>query len=181
MADFIKSKEIRTTPAKTPEVPSAPAPEQQETMRSRETAPQEAQKQPSQVPQQAVPQAQDHVSHLRDRVATPHTKSERLIEIEKIMSNNLEDIFAQLDPQTQEVVKKEGEQTATKIEQMIEQGKAIAKGVLGLIRGWLHKIPGMNKFFLEQESKLKTDKIMAIERQAKADPETGTDAESSSA
>ncbi|PIZ81553.1 MAG: hypothetical protein COY02_01435, partial [Parcubacteria group bacterium CG_4_10_14_0_2_um_filter_41_6] len=82
---------------------------------------------------------------------------------------NLDQAYQNLDPQTQEMIKKQGEQTATAIEQLIEQGKAMAKGVLGLIRAWLHKIPGMNKFFLEQESKLKTDKIMAIERKTRTE------------
>ena len=167
MPDTIKTMETPPAPVQTPESAAMPNQEAKETLKPRETAPQaqEAKPNPSVAQHQGQPKAQDnHISQLKDRVATPHTKSERLIEIEKIMTNNLDQVYSKLDAQTQAMVKAEGEKTANKIETLIEQGTALAKGVLGLIRGWLNKIPGMNKFFLEQESKLKTDKIMAIER-----------------
>ncbi len=109
-------------------------------------------------------QAASHVAPLAERVSHPQTKSEKLAGIEKVMSENLEDIFFGLDRQQQQIIKAEGEKTATQIEQLLEQGKAVAKKVLQLIRAWLHKIPGVNSFFLEQESKIKTDKILAMTR-----------------
>ena len=45
---------------------------------------------------------------------------------------------------------------------MIETGKAVGRKILKLIRSWLKLIPGVNKFFLEQEAKIKTDKIVDL-------------------
>ena len=62
------------------------------------------------------------------------------------------------------MLKIEGEKTASQIEALLEKGKDVAKKILHLIRQWLHKIPGVNKFFLEQESKIKTDRIMGMRK-----------------
>lgn len=80
------------------------------------------------------------------------------------MASGLEEIYVNLDDSTKQMLKIEGEKTATQIEILLEQGKDVAKKILHLIRAWLHKIPGVNKFFLEQESKIKTDKIMAMNK-----------------
>ena len=119
------------------------------------------------MPQQAPIQAAQHIEPLTERVATPRTKSERLVEIEKPMSSGLDGLYATLPPVVQARIKAEGEKTASAIEQLIESGKAAAKKVLKLLRGWLEKIPGVNAFFLEQESKIKTDRIMAIARKTR--------------
>lgn len=89
-------------------------------------------------------------------------KSATQTQVESIMSSGLEEAYAKLDPQTKKIIKEDGEETAGAIANMLEHGKAVAKKILSLIRGWLHKIPGVNKYFLEQESKVKTDKIMAL-------------------
>ena len=122
-----------------------------------------SQEQPSSAPAQQSSHA-NHISTLKERVPTPHTKTERLVEIEKIMSDGLSDVYSTLDPSQQQEVKVEGEKAANEIEGLIEQGQVVAKKILHILRVWLTKIPGVNKFFLEQESKLKTDKIMAITR-----------------
>ncbi len=137
--------------------------EQEKTLEQEQNSQELAAEQPSTAPQQQQPQG-DHVVKLKERVATPHTKSERLAEIEQIMSGGLADIYATLDADQQQEVKVEGEKAANQIEQLIEQGTVVAKKVLEILRDWLRKIPGVNKYFLEQESKLKTDKIMAIIR-----------------
>lgn len=120
--------------------------------------------------QESVPDGQadgiaaGQVVPLAERVPHPQTKSEKLVGIEKVMSENMEAIFFSLNAKQQQIVKAEGEKTANQIELLLEQGKAVAKKVLALIRAWLHKIPGVNSFFLEQESKIKTDKILAMTR-----------------
>jgi hypothetical protein len=173
MADFLKPKETPVLPKEQAPIPDlakkpvAPleskeqelAPEQTQTVEEQGETPQAAPSQQAQTGQ--------HISTLQERVATPHTKSERLVEIERIMGDGLEDIYNNLEPQVQQTVKAEGEKAANEIEGIIEQGKAVAKKVLSILRGWLEKIPGVNNFFLEQESKLKTDKIMAITRKTR--------------
>ncbi len=87
-------------------------------------------------------------------------KSEQIIQIEKIMSDGLEEMYLSLDPASQKIFKEEGEKSALMIDALIKSGKEVAKKILLIIRNWLSKIPGINEFFLEQESKIKTDKII---------------------
>ncbi|MBI4122435.1 MAG: hypothetical protein HY462_00385 [Parcubacteria group bacterium] len=118
-------------------------------------------------PKPAPAKPMQYVEPLIARVPLPRTKSERLVEIEKIMSEGIESVYTTLPAAVQESVKREGEKTASAIEQLVESGKAAAKKVLILLRAWLEKIPGVNAFFLEQESKIKTDRIMAIARKTR--------------
>ena len=87
-------------------------------------------------------------------------KSERLTKVEKILEEDLEEIYFKMPPEAQRRFKLKGEEVSLKIEEMFKAGKVIAKKILLLIRSWLKIIPGINKFFLEQEAKIKTDKIM---------------------
>lgn len=105
-----------------------------------------------------------HVITLDERTPAAADKSERLHAIEKALSEGLEQIYFGLDKAAQATVKRAGEETARRIEILLESGKSAAKKILRLIRAWLAKIPGVNKFFLEQESKIKTDRIMAMMR-----------------
>ena len=139
--------------------------ETREPERTRESQAEPLKEQPSHAPRAAL----GRVSPPEERLAAPETKSERLIEVERIMSENLEDIYAALPPELQAAVKYEGEVAAQKIEELIEGGKSISKKVLAILRSWLEKIPGVNQFFLEQESKRKTDKIMALARKSRPD------------
>jgi hypothetical protein len=85
-----------------------------------------------------------------------------LVKIEKILEEDLESFYFSMPPEKQQIFKEKGEETATKIEKMVEAGKVVARKVLKLIRAWLKFIPGVNKFFLEQEAKIKTDKVVAM-------------------
>lgn len=89
-------------------------------------------------------------------------KSGALVKIEKILEEDLESFYFSMPPDKQLAFKEKGEETASKIEKMVEAGKAVARKILKLIRAWLKIIPGVNKFFLEQEAKIKTDKVMAM-------------------
>ncbi|MFA5128469.1 MAG: hypothetical protein WC445_00725 [Patescibacteria group bacterium] len=89
-------------------------------------------------------------------------KSETLVKIEKILEEDLESFYFSMPPEKQAVFKEKGEETASKIEKMVEAGKVVARKILKLIRAWLKIIPGVNKFFLEQEAKIKTDKVVVM-------------------
>jgi len=86
-------------------------------------------------------------------------------EVEKILSEDLTSIFGQMTPQQQLIFKREGERAAGVIKTMLEQAKLKTKNLLDVIKRWLRLIPGVNKFFLEQEAKIKTDKIVALHDQ----------------
>jgi hypothetical protein len=94
-------------------------------------------------------------------------KSGTLIKIEKILEEDLESFYFSMPPEKQQAFKEKGEETASKIEKMVETGRSVARKILKLIRSWLKIIPGVNKFFLEQEAKIKTDKVMAMAEKEK--------------
>lgn len=83
-------------------------------------------------------------------------------EVEIVMSENIADIYKQLPADRKSQFKLKGEEVAAKITAMIKGGLMQIKKILHLIREWLSIIPGVNKFFLEQEAKIKTDKIQEI-------------------
>lgn len=82
--------------------------------------------------------------------------------IEDVLADDLTDVFLKMSPEKQAEFKQKGEETASAIRQMIEGAKVNARKVFDLIRDWLKLIPGVNKFFLEQEAKIKTDKILNL-------------------
>jgi hypothetical protein len=90
------------------------------------------------------------------------TKSPILEKIEDVLEEDLEDIYFQLPPDKQAEFKKSGEKTASSIELLLRGTKVKIKKILELIINWLKIVPGVNRFFLEQEAKIKTDKILAL-------------------
>lgn len=101
-----------------------------------------------------------------DQVMTDDAqKSPVQIEIENIMADGLEAPYRSMTPEQQEKFRKKGEEVAKAIENMITHVKLTARKVLHLIREWLKLIPGVNRYFLEQEAKLKTDEIMKYGRE----------------
>lgn len=90
----------------------------------------------------------------------PKTETRR--KIEKILSENLVDIFRAMDVNQKTLFKQKGEETASAIELLIQTAKATAKKIIQLISNWLKLIPGVNKYFLEQETKIKSDKILEL-------------------
>ena len=86
----------------------------------------------------------------------------RYHQIESILEEDLADLFFRLDPQTQLEFKMEGEKTTQGISKLLSQAKIKVKKIVDLIRHWLRIIPGINKHFLEQETKIKADKILAL-------------------
>lgn len=88
--------------------------------------------------------------------------AERQQEIEEILAEDLADIYASLDPATKIKFKQAGEETARAINTLLDKAKFKARQVIDLLKKWLSLIPGINLYFLEQEVKIKTDKIMKM-------------------
>lgn len=99
---------------------------------------------------------------------SPAEKDPVLLQIENLLAEDLIDVYANLPSEKKLAFKEKGEEVASKIKIMIESARVAAKEVLNLIISWLRLIPGVNKFFLEQEAKLKTDKILALAEQEKS-------------
>lgn len=83
-------------------------------------------------------------------------------EIEDVLSQDLSEIYLKMPEDKKREFKKKGEETAMEINTMLDSAKFKIKKIIDLIRKWLSIIPGMNKFFLEQETKIKTDEILKL-------------------
>ncbi|MDO8499364.1 MAG: hypothetical protein Q7S66_01745 [bacterium] len=92
----------------------------------------------------------------------PTFKDDTTIKIEKIMEEDLKEIFATLSPITKQEFKLKGETTAAKIRELLKSSHSKAKKIFALIVEWLKILPGINRFFLEQEAKIKTDKMIGL-------------------
>lgn len=116
-------------------------------------APREVPASPQEAPPPPAPVAVAPAAPAKDPVTA---------QIEEVLAEDLTDAFLNMTPETQAQFKQKGEETAGKIREMIEQAKTNARKIFDLIRDWLKLIPGVNKFFLEQEAKIKTDKILRL-------------------
>lgn len=108
-------------------------------------------------------------------VATPTstqtiTKDEELSKIEDVLEEDLEDVYFKMSPEKQAEFQKAGEVTASKISVVLKDTHVKIKKILELIRNWLKIVPGINKFFLEQEVKIKTDKILEMKEEEEESP-----------
>lgn len=98
------------------------------------------------------------------RTAEPVVKSPAQQEIEAILAEDLDSVYSSLPRPIQEEFKVKGEETANKIVLMLQKTKVKVQVIINLIRQWLKIIPGINRFFLEQEAKIKADKIIDLKR-----------------
>lgn len=100
---------------------------------------------------------------IAPRPATPQAMADELVEeIEDILEDDLDEVYATMPPVSQESFKSEGEQTAVAIRGIVGKVHFTAREIFRRIAQWLKLIPGVNVFFLEQEAKIKTDEIVEL-------------------
>ncbi|MEK7203295.1 MAG: hypothetical protein AAB653_03190 [Patescibacteria group bacterium] len=87
---------------------------------------------------------------------------QRQKQVEKVLESGLEKIYSELSDDKKKEFKIVGEQTAVKINQLLDKTKIKIKSIINLIKKWLSLIPRINKYFIEQEAKIKTDEIIKI-------------------
>ncbi len=92
------------------------------------------------------------------------SEEERRKQIDMILSDGLNDVFLSMTPKQQKKFQEEGIETVNKINKLLGQTKIRVKKIIDLIRRWLKNIPKVNKYFLEQEAKIKTDKILKLKK-----------------
>lgn len=97
----------------------------------------------------------------------PQVKDDVTLEIETIMEKDLAEAYKELTPIQQQEFKIKGEQVAWEIRNLLKKTHVKVKSVFRLILEWLKMLPGINKFFLEQEAKIKTDKILNMQDRGK--------------
>ncbi len=90
------------------------------------------------------------------------TKDPELLLIEHILEENMSSFFKTLNKSQQLEFKETGEKAAMSIKAIIHRGAYKIKDIVSLITRWLRSLPGINKFFLEQEAKIKADKIIDL-------------------
>lgn len=91
-------------------------------------------------------------------------EKEREKKIEEILSDGLNDVFLGMSPKKQKEFKEEGERTISHINKLLSKTKINVEKIINLIKRWLSVIPKVNRFFLEQEAKIKTDKIIKLKK-----------------
>ncbi|MFA6466450.1 MAG: hypothetical protein WCV71_01160 [Patescibacteria group bacterium] len=86
-------------------------------------------------------------------------------QVENVLSAGMENVFLSLDAGLQRDFKLKGEETSNKITLLLMQTKIKVSAITKLILEWLRIIPKINKHYLEQEAKIKTDNILKINQQ----------------
>ncbi|MBU1131711.1 hypothetical protein KKC32_00435 [Patescibacteria group bacterium] len=125
---------------------------------------------PSAVPAPEQPAAVAPVQPINEVVSAPEAvapgeKSEDRKEIERILSQDLEHLYAELPETRREEFKQEGEKTAIEIEKLLSAPKPDVHKIQELIRKWLVMIPNVNKIFLTQDLKIKLDGLLDFKRE----------------
>ena len=83
-------------------------------------------------------------------------------DVENILAEGMDSVFLSLDAGTQKIFKTKGEEVSSQITRLLLQTKVKIKEITNLILEWLRIIPQINKHYLEQEAKIKTEKILKI-------------------
>ncbi len=81
------------------------------------------------------------------------------------MEEGIRESYEKLSPIAQQEFKIKGEEAADKISELLNATKIKVKKIFRLILEWLFMLPGVNRFFLEQEAKIKTDRIINLKNQ----------------
>ena len=104
--------------------------------------------------------------NLDDGVSSSNTQANAVSvihkKIENVLAEGMDDVYLSLDAGTQRVFKTKGEEVSVKITNLLLQAKIRVKEITKLILEWLRLIPRVNKHYLEQEAKIKTEKILKI-------------------
>lgn len=94
-----------------------------------------------------------------------HVADQLTARIELIMEDGLAEVYKALTPVQQQEFKLKGEHTARALHAQLSRTKLKIREIFKLIFDWLKILPGVNHFFLEQEAKIKADKIIALKKQ----------------
>lgn len=91
-------------------------------------------------------------------------KDPELAKIENTLSEGLDDLYRALSPEKKVLFRQQGEEIALKIQVMLTQVKVKLSDVVSLIMQWLRTLPGVNRFFLEQQAVIKAQKLMHVQK-----------------
>jgi hypothetical protein len=89
-------------------------------------------------------------------------RTDQVKAIETILEENLQTVFKTMDADQQMEFKRQGETTALTIAGLMSAVKLKVKEITRAIVLWLRFIPGVSNYFVEQEAKIKTDKLIEL-------------------
>ncbi|MDP2736940.1 MAG: hypothetical protein Q8O59_04160 [bacterium] len=93
-------------------------------------------------------------------IIAPTAKRQK--QVENVLAQGMTEIYLSLMPEKRLKFKAEGEKTAKKINRLLAKTKIDIGEIIKLIKKWLSLIPGLNKYFLEQEAKIKADELIKL-------------------
>lgn len=85
-----------------------------------------------------------------------------LMEVERKLEADLLDAYRSMSPGLRAKFKAEGERIASVAREGIASGKLAAENLLTMIINWLRMIPHVDRWFLVQDAKLKTDALIRM-------------------
>lgn len=91
--------------------------------------------------------------------------------LERVLEDGLTDLYLAMPKDRRQAFRAEGERVASRLRLMIDSAKIRASEVLKLITLWLKMIPGVNRWFLEQEAKIKTDHVIRLAEERRREGE----------
>jgi len=94
--------------------------------------------------------------------AAPAPYDPTTMKVERVLEADLWDIYIGLPEDFRAIFLSLGQTTALAIRAQIAMTHVRASRIHDLVHKWLKKIPGVNEFFLLQESKIKTDQFMRL-------------------
>jgi hypothetical protein len=89
-------------------------------------------------------------------------QQERQKKVEKILEIDLAAVYNSLTPEKKVEFKAAGERAAREIAGLLKEATVQVKKIIEIIINWLKIVPGINRFFIEQEAKIKADEIMKL-------------------
>lgn len=114
------------------------------------------------VSHEPMPDFQEPAVSSSTALVAPSIKSPIRRNIEKILEEDLKFLYLELAPERQTIFRQQGELTASRIEYLMGQAKLNISYVVYLIRRWLSLLPKVNHYFIEQEAKIKAEKILFL-------------------
>lgn len=144
-----------------PEVSAVRPPEKPE-IREKKPEAEAPEKLPVKKEEEAAPPGRPGKVPAAPAKPVPAKKSPARQQIEEILQEDIREIYQTMNADEQKRFRQKGIEVSEKIEELVVSFKAKAGRILNLIKSWLFLIPRANKFYLEQESKKKTEEIMKL-------------------
>lgn len=84
--------------------------------------------------------------------------------IENILQEDLVDLYKELSPAERVGFKNKGEEVSRTITQLVKAVQVKIQDIINLIKEWLKMLPGVKDYFIEQEAKIKAEKILKLKK-----------------